>query len=340
MQNTTAKEVQHPTIFDATTCVRKGLCPVSSIRNKDDPLESHSLYFEQHGTGPEKVIFIMGLNSSSFAWEWQVKHFAQIPTYSLLVFDNRGVGNSGSPRGPYTTSGMAEDAIALLNYVGWAEHRDLHVVGVSLGGMIAQGNDYNSCLSLLELASRIPERIISLTLIVTTPGGGQWPNLPPWKGLASLVRLMFIKDIDTKIHTILEMIVPLEWLSLPAEDDPQGRTNREVLLEVYRRRIATTRPQKFIGHVSQMAAALTHHVTPERLREISRSIPKVLILTGDEDNLVRPTGSYRLKESMPEAELIEWEKSGHGLSMQHNKRFNELLERVFKEGRQRAEALN
>ena len=38
-----------------------------------------------------------------------------------------------------STSGMAEDAIALLNYVGWTEHRDLHVVGVSLGGMIAQG---------------------------------------------------------------------------------------------------------------------------------------------------------------------------------------------------------
>jgi hypothetical protein len=109
-----------PTIFDATTCVRKGLCPVSSIRNKDDPLESHSLYFEQHGTGPEKIIFVMGqvrlstislihvtqplcrLNSSSFAWEWQVEYFGQISDYSVLVFDNRGVGNSGAPRGPYT----------------------------------------------------------------------------------------------------------------------------------------------------------------------------------------------------------------------------------------------
>lgn len=48
------------TIFDPETCTRKGLCPVSSIRNKGDPLESHSLYFEQHGNGPEKVIFITG----------------------------------------------------------------------------------------------------------------------------------------------------------------------------------------------------------------------------------------------------------------------------------------
>lgn len=48
------------TIFDPTTLVRKGLCPVTKIRGQTDPLESHSLYFEQHGTGPEKLLFIMG----------------------------------------------------------------------------------------------------------------------------------------------------------------------------------------------------------------------------------------------------------------------------------------
>lgn len=57
---TNKEDVDLPTLFDPETCVRKGLCPVSSIRNKGDPLESHSLYFEQHGTGPEKIIFIMG----------------------------------------------------------------------------------------------------------------------------------------------------------------------------------------------------------------------------------------------------------------------------------------
>ncbi|KAI0705858.1 alpha/beta-hydrolase [Cytidiella melzeri] len=328
---------RHPTIFDATSCVRKGLCPVSSIRNKHDPLESHSLYFEQHGTGPEKIIFIMGqvrghafpLNSSSFAWEWQVEYFPKIPNYSVLVFDNRGVGNSGTPRGPYTTSGMAEDAIALLNYVGWTEHRDLHVVGVSLGGMIAQG-----------LASRIPERIISLTLGVTTPGGRPWSNFPPWKGLSSLARLTFTADPEAKIPIILEMVFPVKWLDIKAENDSQGRTNREVLTQVYRRRIQMTQPQKFVGHISQMLAGLTHHVAPPRLREISKRIPKVLILTGDEDYLVRPSESVQLKEHMPEAELVLWENTGHGIHMQHKRRFNELLERVFAEGKERAEALN
>lgn len=82
-------------------------------------------------------MFIMGLNTSSFAWEHQVPHFAK--NYSVLVFDNRGVGNSDSPKGPYSTLEMAHDIITLLDYVGWHNGRELHIVGVSLGGMIAQG---------------------------------------------------------------------------------------------------------------------------------------------------------------------------------------------------------
>jgi pimeloyl-ACP methyl ester carboxylesterase len=147
-----------PTAFDARTCVHKGLCPVTKLRGQEDTttnriLESHSLYFEQHGKGTEyKIVFIMGLNSSSFSWRTQVEYFGGGKAFlrdgedeeeeeksSVLVFDNRGVGNSGYPRGPYSTSGMAEDLICLLDYVGWKGERDVHVVGISLGGMIAQG---------------------------------------------------------------------------------------------------------------------------------------------------------------------------------------------------------
>ena len=119
-------------------------------------MESHSLYFEQHGKGSTyKILLINGLNSSSYGWQGQVEWFGGGKAFredgkeeqsTVLVFDNRGVGNSGYPRGPYTTSGMAEDIITLLDYVGWTGEREVHVVGISLGGMIAQGGLFKNIL--------------------------------------------------------------------------------------------------------------------------------------------------------------------------------------------------
>ena len=92
-----------------------------------------------------------------------------------------------------------------------------------------------------------------------------------------------------------------------------------------------------MGTISQIVAGVTHHVSPDRLRQISRSIPKVLILTGDEDYLVHPRNSFHLKKHMPEAEFVQWEGTGHGIHAQRPKRFNTLLEKVFEEGRQRVQ---
>lgn len=95
--------VDLPTAFSPETCVKKGMCPVTKLRAQGpEILESHSLYYEQHGTGTNKIVFIMGLNSSSFLWGPQVQHFGKSTNSTVLVFDNRGVGHSGYPRGPYT----------------------------------------------------------------------------------------------------------------------------------------------------------------------------------------------------------------------------------------------
>ena len=55
-----APQQQWLTAHDPATCTRKGLCPVTDSKDQDQPLESHSLYFELHGTGPIKVILISG----------------------------------------------------------------------------------------------------------------------------------------------------------------------------------------------------------------------------------------------------------------------------------------
>lgn len=86
-----------------------------------------------------------------------------------------------------------------------------------------------------------------------------------------------------------------------------------------------------------MFAALFHYVSPARLATINASIPKILILTGDDDHLVDPSNSRHLAKHMPSAEFIVWEKTGHGLPAQWPKRTSELFERVFEEGRKASE---
>jgi len=80
---------------------------------------------------------------------------------------------------------------------------------------------------------------------------------------------------------------------------------------------------------------MTHRVSGDRLREISRLIPKVVIVTGDEDHLVNPQRSKFIKANMPEAELIEFSGTGHAIHIQRAKELNEIIGRAIREGRSR-----
>ena len=79
-------------------------------------------------------------------WQRQTKDFGhgqntnrdQSNKYSVLVFDNRGIGRSDKPLARYSTSEMAKDTIDLIDHIGWTLDRQLHCIGVSMGGMIAQ----------------------------------------------------------------------------------------------------------------------------------------------------------------------------------------------------------
>ena len=82
----------------------------------------------------------MGLGAFKWFWQRQTKDFGhdQSSQYSCLVFDNRGMGESDKPIMRYTTSEMAKDTLEVLDHLGWTSRRELHVIGISMGGMIAQ----------------------------------------------------------------------------------------------------------------------------------------------------------------------------------------------------------
>lgn len=98
------------------------------------------LSYELHGHGPSRIVWIMGLGGVKQTWQRQTKDFGhtEADKYTCLLFDNRGMGESDKPILRYTTSEMAKDVIELLDHVGWTEPRSVHVVGISMGGMISQ----------------------------------------------------------------------------------------------------------------------------------------------------------------------------------------------------------
>lgn len=112
------------------------------------------IYWDEQGQGAP-VLMIMGLGASSQLW-WRTRP-ALAAHYRTIAFDNRGVGASDVPPGPYPLAVMASDAAAVLDAAGLER---AHVFGLSMGGMIAQ-----------EFALQYPQRVLSLILGCTSPGG-------------------------------------------------------------------------------------------------------------------------------------------------------------------------
>lgn len=112
------------------------------------------IYWEEEGRG-DPLLMIMGLGCCLRMWYSVRPALAQ--HFRLILFDNRGVGSSASPRGPHWIRAMARDAAAVLDAAGVER---AHVLGVSMGGMIAQ-----------EFALRFPPRVRKLVLGCTTSNG-------------------------------------------------------------------------------------------------------------------------------------------------------------------------
>jgi len=120
-------------------------------------LPATSLFYERRGTGAP-LLLIQGMSGTQASWGEPFLRALE-PLFDLVTYDHRGIGRSAPWRTPFTIVDLAQDARALLDHLGW-EHA--HVLGISMGGMVAQ-----------ELALEHPERIRTLALGCTYCGGEQ-----------------------------------------------------------------------------------------------------------------------------------------------------------------------
>jgi len=150
------------------------------------------IYYRLYGKGPRKVIFIMGLATRGDVWDFQADFFEQSHSehYQIVVYDNRGCGQSTETSGRYTTKMLAQDASYLLDHLKW--NNKVNVVGISMGGMIAQ-----------ELTFINPNRIATLTLIATHAGGSL--ARVPLSGFFPMIRVVTMKDTEAKLRLLMHV---------------------------------------------------------------------------------------------------------------------------------------
>ncbi|KAF9574602.1 hypothetical protein EC968_006016 [Mortierella alpina] len=287
----------------------KGHVEVGGSRGKP-----FKLFYQRTGNGPRKLLLIMGLNTPGAGWFPVVEHFAKNPEFTTVFFDNRGVGFSDAPRGLYSTSQMAQDTLELLDALGWTS--DVHVAGVSMGGMIS-----------LELVLADPKRFSSLALTSTNAG-----RSPPMLVTVSfLARVIFMKDPDLRIKLIAETLYPAKWLE-QAPKNPDFSTNREMVAASLKKRFATIPLQPLHANIAQSWAALFHHVSSARLAQIKTSGLPILVMTGTEDNFVRPSGSYHLAKELG-CPFVVFDGSGHALHSEQTETYCRFIEELAHKGR-------
>ena len=260
------------------------------------------LYFEEHGQG-DPLLLIMGFATDSLGWALQVPEFAK--HYRTIVFDNRGVGRSDKPAGPYTIHEMADDAIGLLDSLGI---QSAHVVGLSMGGMIAQ-----------ELVLRHPERVRRLVLAATYP--------EPDETVES-TRTFTLGQLGGSITATGEVKIDLAALNpialfqnlLPLVFSPEFiATELPKLMQLFAGGIQYGFSMEAI--LGQMEALMGHKAT-DRLHQIQ--VP-TLVLTGDADRLIPPANSDILAQNIPGAKLVKIPGGTHGFNFEKPEQFNKEI---------------
>ena len=251
----------------------------------------------------EPMLLVMGLGTQLIHWDPRFCALLGERGYRVIRFDNRDTGRSGAIDAPapnrlammfgiphgraYSLDDMADDAVGLLDALGLDS---AHLVGISMGGMIAQIAGY-----------RHPERVRSLGLLSTSSGN----RITSFPRLRALVTLL-VKPARTRSEFIDQAMRTFDVIGSPdhPRDPEQEREFRAVLEATWDR-----------GHNSAGAARQLHAITSsgDRRRRLRQISAPTVVIHGDADPLVRPIAGRSVAGAIPGAELRTFPGMGHDL---------------------------
>jgi len=246
------------------------------------------LHYERHGDSGEPLLLVMGLGSPLEFWEFQTPVFAR--THRVCIYDNRGVGRSDKPAGPYDVRTLARDAVAVMDACGFDR---AHVVGLSMGGMIAQ-----------ELAIRHSDRVGALVLAATyakpdddvkstvSTGGFDPRTIEPKQLFKMFMSLVLSPEFIARER---------EWLRASRD-----RTLAMISIE---------------GFMAQMAAVMAHDAS----QELHRIATPTLVMKPAADMLIPPKASDFLASAIQGAQLATFDNGSHGFNVEQADKFNRAV---------------
>ena len=238
------------------------------------------------GDGPQTVVLVNGLADDLETWAYQVPALLEAG-YRVVRFDNRGIGHSDKPAGPYSTDLMADDTKALVDSLGVT---DFHLMGVSMGGMIAQ-------TYALKYASDL--RSLTLACTYAAPGPFCSRMFSMWSDAAQVLGVPFVmRDVTLWAFT-------LDFFRTREDELAEFETAMRYL------------DQPVHAYLAQLAL-IQHHDTTTFLGQLA--VP-TLVLAGEQDILIPTALSHDLHELIPGS---QWRTTpgGHGCMWEHPDAFN------------------
>lgn len=255
-------------------------------------VQGRKVYYEIHGDGPgDPLVLVMGAGGSCKGWL-----ALQVPVFSehhrTIVFDNRGVGQSEDPGGPFTTADLADDLAGLLDALDVPR---AHVLGAFMGGMAAQ-----------ELALRHPEKAGRLVLAGTyaRPDAKRRLLLEKWRemALAGTGPGVFVRE--RLLWTLQdETLEQSDLIEAMAASFPGG---------------LPIQPELF----ARQCDACLGHDTYDRLHAIPHP---TLLICGRHDQLTPPKLHREMADELPNGRLVTLGYGAHLVLAESAQRFNETV---------------